>query len=245
MSAIIRCGTQGPITKVMGIDGIVSRFPGPSPPAGQRDESKVNLQITFWWPHWLGVAIADKLIREGSLPVSPPRGAKKNNERRIDDAVGFFQEMDQLSTKRKFPSLSPYHSLHGFWWHYVATKRPGLEEYPADLFRSFCAPWQGEPDFNDYVQNSMYRECRHGVGHAVWYTLATREAGGEYDVRKQRLEGTLALSDEAFCEAKRICDSAPEDDAKSKCRGGLHHSVKIFSPAGIIPSCGRRGVTRG
>ena len=38
------------------------------------------------------------------------------------------------------------------------------------------------------------------------------------------------MSDKNYCEAERICELAPEKELRDKCKGGLHHSIKIFHP---------------
>ena len=212
ITAVIKSGAQGPGTHVNG------RFPG-------QERGEIDLPIQFWWPHWVGAVTADKLLRDGSLKVSA------DSEERID-AVGYFQEIYQMTSARKYPDIHPYHAVHGFWWQYIAQSRPDLTEYPEDLYLSFCEPWIEELDFNDHVQNSMYRECRHGIGHAIFYTMILREdwVTHKLDVRKQFLDKTFIMSDKNFCEAERICEQATEEEAKSKCHGGLHHSISIFNP---------------
>ena len=79
-----------------------------------------------------------------------------------------------MTSQRKYPDILPYHAVHGFWWQYIASTRPNIDEYPTDLYESFCEPWMEgseELDFNDFVQDSMWRECRHGIGHAIFYTM--------------------------------------------------------------------------
>lgn len=153
--AIMKDGHQGPYTTTPG------RLPG-------QERGVKALKVEFWWPHWLGALTADKLLRDGgSLRLS------KDSNKRID-AVGYFQEIYQMTSQRKYPDILPYHAVHGFWWQYIASTRPNIDEYPTDLYESFCEPWMEgseELDFNDFVQDSMWRECRHGVGHAIFYTM--------------------------------------------------------------------------
>ena len=228
MNVVMEEAHQGPETRIKG---------RPCP---------TKLNIAFWYKHWLGAVIADKLVREGSLKRSyyydGDDGDDDDNENLITDAGEFFQEMYQLTSARDYPDLVPYHSVHGFWWQYVSMIRPNITEYPYDLFQDLCQPWLtvDAQDFNEHVNNnSMYRECRHGIGHAVFYAMHLRHnvSGKQFtiDVRNQYLEGTFALADKAICEGQKICQQAPRDDPDDLCydecwNGGFHHSMKLFRP---------------
>ena len=156
--------------------------------------------------------------------------------------------MHGFTTRRKYPDFHLIHVLHGFWWHYGSLVRPGLEAYPEDIFRSLCEPWLDPYEYNEHVHTSMFKECRHGVGHGVFYPLAARQDPSLVSVRRTRLEGTFPVSDATYCEGLRICNGAPDEagqkavyganskygqrvaTAKSCCYGGLRHSIKLYSP---------------
>ena len=221
IQAVIFDSHQGPDIKFYG------RMPG--------QVEKKKLKLSFWWKHWVGAIIADKFVREGSLLLVSDNDPKHDGERIGDDAATYFREIKRITSDLKYPNLYPYHSVHGFWWQYVAATRPGMKEYPADLLDSFCAPWKDEEDYNEYVKNSMHRECKHGIGHAVFYTMYMRQVGAKsLNVRKQRLDGTFSMSNETTCEAVRFCegargiDIANNDLAYHGCAGGLAHSIRIF-----------------
>ncbi|KAL7533822.1 hypothetical protein ACHAWF_004632 [Thalassiosira exigua] len=219
LNVITYQGEQGPSVRVKG------------KPNGIKG-SAIDTSLVFWVKHWVGIAMANKLLQEGSLLLTKD---KVNDEEHIHEAGEFMKEMHDLTSARKYPDIFPYHAIHGFWWHYVSATQPGLSKYPLDLFKQLCASWMDPEniDYNEHVKNSMYKECRHGVGHAVFYTIALRENDkAEPNIRMQPLENTFHLSDEHFCEALAICDEAPKEpteiNAQHECRAGLGHSVKLF-----------------
>ena len=73
------------------------------------------------------------------------------------------------------PDILPFHSQHGFDWHFVARTIPGLETYPTDLAEAFCGDLLERDEYVEAVEKDMCNECRHGLGHAVYYVLAARE----------------------------------------------------------------------
>lgn len=223
MNIVIEMGHQGPLPRIKG------RLCG--------DSSGDKLDIVFWYKHWVGAVIADKLLTDGSLL------RQSDDNIRINSAADYFNVLHELTSKRKYPDLVPYHSTHGFWWHYVANLRgpKHVTRYPVSLYKDLCKPWllKEQDDYNDFVQNSMYRECRHGIGHAIFYITHMRQIGiDKLNVRKQDLPNSLEFTDEALCEGKRICstvfdllDNDDDDVAQlcyKECSGGFHHSFKLF-----------------
>ena len=220
-------GVQGPRPRIWGV------LPGETQERGNR--------LLFWIPHWVGAAIADKLVKEGSL-------RRKDDGTRIPSTRAFMGDMHSYTTGRKYPDFHLIHVLHGFWWHYGSLVRPDLDKYPEDIFRSLCEPWLDPYEYNEHIHTSMFKECRHGIGHGVFYPLAARQDPSLVSVRKVRMEGTLPVSDATYCEGLRICDGAPDEkgqtavygansrhgrrvaNAKACCYGGLRHSIKLYSP---------------
>lgn len=231
VNLVIETGHQGPEIRIKG--------------KSCGDSHSDKLDIVFWYKHWVGAVIADKLLTDGSL-LKQSASVSDDDNNRINNASDYFNVLHELTSKRKYPDIVPYHSTHGFWWQYVANLHgpKNVTEYPVDLYKDLCKPWllKEQDDYNDFVQNSMYRECRHGIGHAIFYITHMRQIGiDKLNVRAQNLPNSLEFTDEALCEGKRICSTVLElldndddnDDDITKlcyniCSGGFRHSVKLF-----------------
>ena len=180
---------------------------------------------SIWWlRHWLGAITADKILRDGSLLLGP------DSDERIHDAPTLFEEYRRMQ-RVQFPDILSYHAEHGFDWHFVASTRPDMVEYPADLLGSFCPGLSDVDEYVEVVNNDVAKECRHGLGHAVYYVLAVRQLNiqDQFSVRHQFRPGVgFFLKNETICEGYKVCGQAPTQKAERDCIGGLKHSMRLF-----------------
>ena len=186
--------------------------------------------------------------RISSLSIARTAATLKKVEPRVGTRNLHCEKRWFSTSASKAGSSTLAYVLHGFWWHYGSLVRPDLDKYPEDIFRSLCEPWLDPYEYNEHIHTSMFKECRHGIGHGVFYPLAARQDPSLVSVRKVRMEGTLPVSDATYCEGLRICDGAPDEkgqmavygansrhgrrvaNAKACCYGGLRHSIKLYSP---------------
>jgi hypothetical protein len=203
--------------------------------------SKYTMGSIWWLYHWVGAISADKLLRDGSLRVDAASSSKND---RLYSAASFMKELQDLQQLDEYyANLMPFfHSQHGFVWHYLTVTMPDLDAYPLQIAEEFCGNqllWEDEYDVLEDVPNDIgpRDECRHGIGHAVFYILLMRQLGkknvtetSSFSARSQlRAASGLVLNEESMCEAyTKICSGAPNDKTREECHGGLRHSYQIF-----------------
>ena len=185
----------------------------------------------WWLNHFVGAITAEKLLREGSLRLA------QGSAEAITDASSFMKELQRIE-RSKEPDIMVFHAQHGFIWQYLATKKPNLDEYPLEEAIAFCGELLYKDEYIGAVSNDMGRDCRHGFGHGVYFTLALQQMKLSADsaafnmlqsARFQvRPSAHFFLNEEYICKASKICNGAPNEKSLQECKGGFRHSVRIL-----------------
>jgi len=125
-------------------------------------------------------------------------------------------------------------SQHGVMWQAIAMEHVGdtLEAYPLASVRRLCGRQifsdLGEY-YNEHLNTDTARECRHAVGHAVFYTIALCEQGlSAGNICSQFRPGSYTLRAPQYAAARRVCFSAPTLQLRKDCINGLDHSYNLL-----------------
>ena len=79
----------------------------------------------------------------------------------------------------------------------------------------------------EQLKTDVAYECRHAVGHAVFYSLALREQNLRPDVCNQFRPGSYTLGMDFLRLAGRICRSGG-DALAVHCMNGVEHSYNLL-----------------
>lgn len=185
-------------------------------------------QDPWWLWHYVGAISAEKLLRDGSLLLDGITGE------RLYDGVSVMNEIHRIQ-EQPYVSAMSFHAEHGFIWTYLAVTQPDIKSYPTELSDEFCGKYKHKKVSTKPASKTVGYECYHGFGHAVYSVIAMRQSGenfSNYNARTQvRPHGGFSLTDESFCAAYKICETAPTDtkNPQKACFGGIRHSYKLFS----------------
>lgn len=198
------------------------------PPTGG---NRAHCTGCLWWiRHYVGAAIADRLLRTGSLSLD----GRGDHGQRITDAKSFMRELQDLQRlpDSDFVTIS---TEHAFAWHTLAALRPGLPDgYPTDLLEEWCGDYVHAGIWQENLDTDLGRECRHAFGHAVFYAvmrgsrinISDKE---HYSARTQFRPHMYDTPKELFEKMKQICEDAPINDvSRNECYGGINHSRDLL-----------------
>ena len=187
----------------------------------------------LWWLwHYMGAIASEKLLQQGHVVLDGV------TQQHITTPKQVMDELHRIK-KQPFATKVSFHVEHGFIWHYLATTRPNLEEYPVDLAEEFCGEYLQDNHYSASAHKNIRWECFHGFGHGVFMAVAKRQAGLSQSNNNSttmttvfRPKGGFELTNDNFCKAFEICSGAPSDvnDVPIKaCTSGIKHSYWLFS----------------
>lgn len=169
----------------------------------------------LWWlRHYAGAFLAEK-----AMEVAPATGPTA--------LINWIQNTKRgLSPKNDFALTA---ALHGAIFHTLATlshQKP-ITSYPAELAQKWC------PD--KYTTVHFNYECRHGVGHGIYYVvalshseLANYSASNQLRPYSYQISKPDVVAIQHIChEAGRIPTAAPTSFSKG-CFSGTGHSMLLF-----------------
>ena len=115
-----------------------------------------------------------------------------------------------------------------------------MERYPIDSARAWCGdllytvPWQND-EFKDWHFEGgdafIGQECRHGVGHGVFYAMALAARGltsADYDACLQYRPYSWTMPEDFHRRANQICETADHFMVESDCKDGVAHSYELM-----------------
>jgi hypothetical protein len=193
----------------------------------------------WWFYHYTGAIIGDKMIKEGRLLWDGITGEY------VDD---FFVLQEKIHIRQQLPYIweNSIHVQHGLLWHYASQYMPDMTEFPTQLVYDWCGKWVHEEFPLPSVEGKKIGfACVHGFGHMVFYIAARRQIGADkYPLTARRqiksMSG-LELNHESLCLIRRICIKAEDmasdwkdkgleysTDAGNRCTGGAIHSMKLM-----------------
>ena len=200
-----------------------------------------------WWiRHYLGAWLAER-VAQGPIPMY---GA--GDDRMVQDAAGLGQIIRD-EQNGEWPSFGTISAQHGAIWHIIAAYYSPLarqtsgeprvfDAYPQAFAEVMCADalWNDAVNWNIREDSSRAEwdenepgfigyECRHAVGHAVFYTLAMEEMGIANPTACVQIgPATHTLSAAALQRANDICDGGWSDTMRDGCRTGVGHSYSLL-----------------
>ena len=188
----------------------------------------------FWTRHYAGSFLAKRLHLDGFLYL---HGAHRPDEK----VIGMHDFLNLVRDEMRKPHADYIVTsiTHGAIWHTVALKYgPDLEYYPMDDAWDWCGSlltgqdefkeWWGFPDGDTFIG----QECRHGIGHGVFYATALWARGltsADYDACIQYRPYSWTLPDYALDRANAICDTANDFMIRQDCRDGVSHSYELMT----------------
>lgn len=207
----------------------------------------VHCRGCLWWiRHYLGAWLTERVM-QGPIPMY---GA--GDPRLVQDAAGLGQFIrDEQNADH--PSFGVISAQHGAIWHKIAayynpharqaSGEPRVfDAYPQSFAQSMCADalWNDDVNWNIREDSSLQTwdenepgfigyECRHAVGHAVFYTLAAEEMGIANPTACAQIgPKSHTLSDAALQRAHDICNNAESESMRSGCITGVDHSYGLL-----------------
>ena len=183
----------------------------------------------LWWlRHFLGAFLAEK-VAEGPLRLAGP------------EDPGRISTADELQTEIRYQQRRPdadyvtVAAQHGSIWHTIAMEHqgnmPALNRYPLARVEALCGEHLYDEDHANQVEQlntDIAYECRHAVGHAVFYTVALREQNMYPRSCLQFRPGSYTMHAENWDVAGSICWTAPEQELWWRCKQGTEHSYNLL-----------------
>lgn len=168
-----------------------------------------------------------------------------HGKHRPDDVVVGMQNFLKLVRAEMRKPTADYivtSITHGSIWHTVAAEwGPTLTTYPIDSARKWCGhlletvPWEND-EFKDWHFEGgdafIGQECRHGIGHGVFYAIALASRGltsADYDACVQYRPYSWTLPAQAHQRAHAICETAPHFMIVQDCKDGVDHSYELMT----------------
>ena len=193
----------------------------------------------FWLNHYVGVITADKLFNDGHLFLGGGGGDDQPGEAQgrnyIYEASDLMKELQRIA-RLDTSDFIVFDAMHGFTWHYVASKMPNMTSYPIEIATSFCGDllWENEP-VEHLAGNDIGRECRHGMGHGIFYSMLVQQmrrgtCNYTYSAYEQfRPSVGFYLDEEYICKTSEMCEGAPSTKAYHDCLDGVRHNAFLFA----------------
>ena len=194
-----------------------------------RDDPAVAfVQGGLWWiRHWAGEYLAEQISRHPQVTAA--------------DVIWWLQ-IQQKCYGADFATVAVEHSVI---WYTVANE--GLimgEAFPEALTAKWCHRYYaGSGEWVSTVRSDLGRECRHAVGHAVYYWLIMRNrplrqlqgfASLNYTLRVlphcPLCNNGVPLESEEIELGMRVCQSASNQHLVADCVNGLAHSYMAMAP---------------
>jgi len=202
-----------------------------------RQDMGIHCQGCLFWPrHYVGSFLAKKLHEDGVLLIHGESRPKQVLHGMHDFLNYVRSEMRKDDADYIVTSIT-----HGSIWHTVAVKYgPDLDEYPMADAKDWCGdllwttPWFDD-EFKDWHFEGgdafIGQECRHGIGHGVFYAMALKSRGltsADYDACMQYRPYSWTMPWQAKEEADQICETADGDMIVSDCKDGVSHSYELM-----------------
>ncbi|KAL3931477.1 MAG: hypothetical protein SGARI_004198 [Bacillariaceae sp.] len=107
-----------------------------------------------------------------------------------------------------------YHAEHGILWTVIPVLQPDMAQYPYELAEEYCGDYYGYHNVRGIqAAHTVGRECYHGIGHAVFMTVARKQLGLSDDTNANmvlRPGSGFEFTKESWCMVKDICGSASD-----------------------------------
>ena len=108
-----------------------------------------------------------------------------------------------------------------------------LTSYPTELADTWCHDYQNGAKKVRYDVD-VAKECRHGIGHAVFYVLVAELFGQPLRACTQFRPRSFTLDETILENARSICEHGSNGAEKKNCLNGAEHSYNLYRESDIF-----------
>lgn len=197
----------------------------------------------LWWIyHYIGAILTDMLLENREILWDGSSGetirtAAGTSDDELDAAMaGLLDRIHRLQAGLPYVTQTSFHVQHSLIWRYAERSSGRLStSYPWELALNFCRGdgSRSKGIVGRPVGKGIDHECFHGFGHAMFYSVASRQLENKHLEREQsetkqhahakenshmvlRPHCGFELSPESYCEIYELCRGASPSKEKRR-----------------------------